>query len=200
MLKSCLGGRTLGSIADDSSIEDSYHLIAADVSLEDPMPVLIANPKGGPKSTISLPQHLTYPLKPSEYSTVCSRHEDVARRLRHQNSRSEVYQNRGFQDYYWFDPNFMDINEAEEYGLLPVKQDSATPLSQRTSDAAHRKLSEGEPSVKHSGTNNKICEKSLTYVLETADAGIGKTLMGLWLSYGLAKKEGRAFFIDDSNW
>lgn len=48
--------------------------------------------------------------------------------------------------------------------------------------------------------DTKMCERSLTYVLESPDAGLGLTLMGLWMSYGLAKKEGRGFFIDDSNW
>lgn len=54
--------------------------------------------------------------------------------------------------------------------------------------------------VQHAGFKGKICERSLTYVLETTDAGIGKTLMGLWLAYGLAKREDRAFFIDDAYW
>jgi hypothetical protein len=40
----------------------------------------------------------------------------------------------------------------------------------------------------------------MTFVLETSDAGLGKTLMQLWTAYGLAKKEGRDFFIDDSRW
>jgi hypothetical protein len=45
-----------------------------------------------------------------------------------------------------------------------------------------------------------VCEKSLTFVMETHDAGLGKTLMMLWTAYGLAQKEGRAFFVDDSRW
>ena len=88
----------------------------------------------------------------------------------------------------------MDVQEAEEHGLLPVKQDDGTIPSQQTSDVAERS------STKHLPTDEKICEKSLTHVLETTDAGMGKTLMSLWLSYGLAQKEGRPFFIDDSNW
>ncbi|KAL8770713.1 MAG: hypothetical protein Q9209_003580 [Squamulea sp. 1 TL-2023] len=36
--------------------------------------------------------------------------------------------------------------------------------------------------------------------METADAGLGKTLLGLWIAFGLAQEERRAFFIDDSNW
>jgi len=44
------------------------------------------------------------------------------------------------------------------------------------------------------------CEKTLTYVMETEDAGFGNSMMKLWMSFGLAMKEGRAFFIDDTRW
>ncbi|KAL8713515.1 MAG: hypothetical protein Q9220_002377 [cf. Caloplaca sp. 1 TL-2023] len=47
---------------------------------------------------------------------------------------------------------------------------------------------------------SETCEKSMTFVMESVDAGLGKTLLGLWMAYGLAQEEGRAFFIDDSNW
>jgi hypothetical protein len=40
----------------------------------------------------------------------------------------------------------------------------------------------------------------MTFVLETADAGLGPSLMMLWTLYGLAKKQGRGFFIDDTRW
>jgi hypothetical protein len=50
------------------------------------------------------------------------------------------------------------------------------------------------------GGDLPVCEKSLTYVMETEDAGIGNTLMGMWIAYGLALKEGRTFFVDDTRW
>jgi hypothetical protein len=92
----------------------------------------------------------------------------------------------------------MDIQEALEYGLLPAGNDHTTNVS-------HDNFGTKEPvedgwKVKNAGGKGKICERSLTYVLETTDAGIGRTLMGLWLAYGLAKKEDRAFFIDDAHW
>lgn len=40
----------------------------------------------------------------------------------------------------------------------------------------------------------------MTFSMETDDVSFGKTLLLLWMSYGLAKKEGRAFFIDDAHW
>lgn len=45
-----------------------------------------------------------------------------------------------------------------------------------------------------------ICETSLTYMLESSNSGFGVALMGLWSAYGLAKGEGRAFFVDDRDW
>jgi hypothetical protein len=50
------------------------------------------------------------------------------------------------------------------------------------------------------GADKPVCKKSLTFVLESEDAGLGKTLMMLWTAYGLAETEGRAFFIDDTRW
>lgn len=47
----------------------------------------------------------------------------------------------------------------------------------------------------------EICDASLTYLLEsTTNAGFGVALMGLWSAYGLAKKEGRTFFVNDRDW
>lgn len=197
-LKSSLTRKTLLPVTDEYSFFESHQLIADDGSLQDPMPILIANSNKGSKVSISLPNHLQFPLKPSEYNTICSIYEDVARRLQHQNSRSGFHQKWEFQDYYYDDPNFMDIKEAEGYGLLPVRHETKL-ADQPNPQGSYSKLREKEPST-HLGTTGEVCEKSLTYILETTDAGIGKTLLGLWLSYGLSKEEGRAFFIDDSNW
>ena len=186
--------RTLPLVPWGSFFNEKYELITEEPSAKHPLPIFIANSKGGLKLSMSLPKHLTYPLRPSDYTIVCSRYDDAARRLQYQNSQSGFHHNRGSHNYYHTDPNFMDVQEAEEHGLLPIKQDDGTLPSQQNSDA------EKSPSMKHLRTDGKICEKSLTHVLETTDAGIGKTMMSLWLSYGLAQKEGRAFFIDDSNW
>jgi hypothetical protein len=70
-------------------------------------------------------------------------------------------------------------------------------------DIAEARLDEFS-SVKHPSNaddnKNPICETSLTFVMQSEDAGLGKTLMQLWLSYGLAQRQGRSFFIDDTNW
>ncbi|EED21736.1 conserved hypothetical protein [Talaromyces stipitatus ATCC 10500] len=49
-------------------------------------------------------------------------------------------------------------------------------------------------------TSKIYCHSSLTFVMQSEDAGLGTTLMNLWISYGLAQKQGRSFFIDDTNW
>lgn len=200
LLRRSFSDKMLPKAADNSFLRESLHLIDDEISLQEPMPVLIANPKGGPRFSISLPPQLQYPLKPSEYSSICSRSDDLARRLRHQNSRSGYSQNKGCKEYYQKDPNFMDVREAEQHGILPVKQIGGPSSDLPVSDDLRRRSVEEELDSGQTVGNRKICEKSLTYVLETTDAGIGKTLLGLWLSYGLADKEGRAFFIDDSNW
>ena len=95
VLKSSFSSRSLGSMADDKMIQNQYHLVDGSISLEDPNPILIADSNGGLKYSVSLPSHLEYPLKPSEYCIVCSSSDDVARRLRHETSSKGFYQSRG---------------------------------------------------------------------------------------------------------
>lgn len=72
----------------------------------------------------------------------------------------------------YHDPAFMDADEAMRSGLLPG---TSVPTPAAT------------------------CQKSLTFVMD-GDASFGRTLLLLWLSYGFAKRDGRAFFLDDSKW
>ena len=193
LLRRGFGGRISPRTADDALLRKRYHLVDEELSLESPTPVLIAKAKGKPKYSISLPQQLEFPLKPSEYRNICSASDDISRRLRHQNSRSGYSQSKSFKGHDHIDPNFIDVHEAETYGIFPIKD------SKQKLDAPHTGTLDGVLN-KQSTNDGRVCEKTLTYVLETTDAGIGKTLLGLWLSYGLAKEENRAFFIDDSNW
>ena len=79
--------------------------------------------------------------------------------------------------YYQRERSFLDVREAQRKGLLPRDEEG----------------DDGEGSL-------PVCEKSLTYVMETGDAGMGNTLLGMWIAYGLALKEERAFFVDDTRW
>lgn len=46
----------------------------------------------------------------------------------------------------------------------------------------------------------EVCASSLTYLLGEQDISIGGALMGMWLAYGLAVRERRAFFVESENW
>ncbi|CUS12921.1 unnamed protein product, partial [Tuber aestivum] len=56
------------------------------------------------------------------------------------------------------------------------------------------------PRVEDEGALRGVCKRSLTYMLDSSDPGLGGMLLGLWSAYGLAMSENRTFFVDDSNW
>ncbi|KAG0635758.1 hypothetical protein HOY80DRAFT_926728 [Tuber brumale] len=56
------------------------------------------------------------------------------------------------------------------------------------------------PRVEDEAALRGVCERSLTYMLDSSDPGLGGILLGLWSAYGLAMSENRTFFVDDSNW
>ncbi|RPA95689.1 hypothetical protein L873DRAFT_1837066 [Choiromyces venosus 120613-1] len=56
------------------------------------------------------------------------------------------------------------------------------------------------PQVEDAVTLTGVCERSLTYMLDSSDQGLGRMLLGLWSAYGLAVSENRTFFVDDSRW
>ncbi|OKL60843.1 hypothetical protein UA08_03932 [Talaromyces atroroseus] len=74
-------------------------------------------------------------------------------------------------DYFRPDPNFIDIADRQAKSMLSAEN-----------------------------KQDAFCETSLTFVMQSEDAGLGNTLMNLFMSYGLAQKQGRSFFIDDTNW
>lgn len=154
--------------------------------LKEPTAVVVIDRKGKPKWTVAIPPQLAFPLRPSQYATICHQSDQIRK------SKSPA----GAGDhprYYSKDPNFMDIAEAEHDLLLSTRHKN---IELKSSGLVGIDVSQENLGQK----KMKICERSLTYVLESVDAGLGLTLMGLWMSYGLAEKEGRAFFIDDSNW
>lgn len=135
-------------------------------------PLVILDEKGREKWTVSIPSDMELPLSPSKVDELCSQCVDISRYL----SRNKTYP----FDYHRQDKNYIDMSDAQSSGLLP------TPVlaPQRILAKKHR----------------PVCDSTLTFVLQSEDAGLGKTLMDLWMSYGLARKEGRTFFIDDTNW
>lgn len=155
--------------------------------LKEPTAVVVVDRKGKPKWTVAIPLRLSFPLMPKQYTNICHQSDQLRK------SQSPKGETPHDHHYYSKDPHFMDIAEAEKDLLLVTRNNEV--------DYRENGLVGVDGSHDNSRQENiKICERSLTYVLESPDAGLGLTLMGLWMSYGLAKKEGRGFFIDDSNW
>lgn len=176
--------------------DDFDRFNGGDHSSDRPTPRVISDTPGALRWTLSLPPQLPYPLKPSEYADICQRSHTLSTRLRESSRGSAQLQTS--QSYYERDPTFVDIEEIDEFGLVRTAKDNTRLADQKPLVNEHDE--ETGMKIGHANEDGRLCERSLTYVLETTDAGLGKTLMGLWLSYGLAEKEGRAFFIDDSHW
>ncbi|KAG9235999.1 hypothetical protein BJ875DRAFT_249614 [Amylocarpus encephaloides] len=167
---------------------EQYEMVG-DTELPDfPTPVVITDKRGRAKWTVSIPPDHEFPLEPKQYSDICSQNMEVATHVAdlHTHMHKEHAAHYG---YYHVDSNFMDVDEAQAHGLLPG------PKAQKSMKDASL-IGENTDGL----IVSDVCEKSMTFVLETQDAGLGKTLMMLWTAYGLAKKEGRDFFIDDSRW
>ena len=173
--------------------------LAASVSQPlEPSPVVATDKNGRFRWTISIPPALAFPLRPSHYTQICSQSEKTSTDVAESNRGRGARRHAGPVDYYHVDKNFVDIEEAQRDGLLPCKHTrwgSQSKGGQEEQDS----MSEDLETVQ-GGNRGNVCKRSLTYVMEATDAGFGETLLGLWMSYGLAKKEGRAFFVDDTNW
>lgn len=142
-----------------------------------PTPIVVTDHQGKAKWTVSIPPGSKFPLSMSQYADICAKCRQVAARaqqLRSQGLGLQVSLGFGSDS---MDHDFIDVQEAEKAGYL------------RGGNPA------GEAELE-----KPVCKTSLTYVLESKDAGLGKTLMMLWMAYGIAQKEGRAFFIDDTRW
>ena len=182
-----------------ASQDETFEFFEDDELPKEPAVVMVVNSRGKPKWTVSIPPGSAFPLQPSEYAVVCHQSSRIVERIRASQSLSS-HQHGGSPDYYRNDPYFTDIAEAEAQGFLPTASDDINLEKKKRVVGI-----EGEGHIKQQSTaprqnGAKVCSRSLTYVMESTDAGLGMTLLGLWMSYGLAKKEGRAFFIDDTNW
>lgn len=177
---------------------DVFNIVGDEVLPQEPATVLVLDNKGRPKWTVSIPSKLSLPLRPNDYATICLQSDQISKHL--QESGSITTQPGRSLDYYHHDSKFMDVAEAEEHGLLPSAKRINQELKRRPTDSVGDEGGISEDLELADEREANVCERSLTYILESTDAGFGITLMGLWMSYGLAKKEGREFFIDDTNW
>ena len=153
---------------------DNYDLVDQVQLPEEPSALIVHDDRGKAKWTVWIPPQSSFPLKPWEYAEICSQATELQYGL---GSGSGIFS--GKHKYYAADPYFVDVADALSKGLLP------TPAE---------KLAEGELDHK------SFCKRSLTFVLESEDVSMGNSLLALWQAYGLAQKESRAFFVDDSRW
>ena len=176
-----------------------YELVGDDYLPDEPMPVVVTDNDGKTRWTVSLPSSQDFPLRPNTYSNLCLQSAEIAKQVALDKAHNGLSRQTKDFDYYHVDQAFMDVSEAEENGLLPNNEDLAGSWKSITGTDDKDSMKKDHENMKANG-KPKVCERSLTYVMETTDAGFGKTMMGLWMSYGLAQREGRSFFIDDRYW
>jgi hypothetical protein len=126
--------------------------------------------------TVWIPPESPFPLMPWQYAEICSQIEEITS---DSYSKSSLFGSR---------PAFADVEAAIQSGLLP-------------SNSIHSiKMPHTADFLDISQDNRSICKSSLTFILESNDAGMGSSLLNLWLAQGIAKEENRAFFVDDTRW
>jgi hypothetical protein len=181
------------SIHDDQE----YEMVGEDKLPDFPTPVVVSDKRGRAKWTVSIPPSYGFPLEPEIYEAICRQNMEASNHVADLHKHKHVT-HQAHYDYYHVDPYFMDVAEAEKHGMLP------SPSSRASSSTWDSMGNEIDGSIvgesKDGLVDKEICEKSTTFIMESSDAGLGQTLMLLWMAYGLAQKEERAFFIDDSRW
>lgn len=163
-------------------------MVGQDALPDFPTPILLTDNNGESKWTVSIPPGTNFPLSMEQYAEMSGQCREVSSRARDLHRKAPVSEHE-ILNYDAPDDNFVDVYEAERSGLLaPGKGFFAKNKGQFVG------LDENQMKYK------PVCESSMTFILETPDAGLGNTLMMLWTFYGLAKEQGRGFFIDDSKW
>lgn len=157
-------------LAGHTTLEQK-HVVGVELS-DEPGAILVDH-SGRRQWTVSIPHNASFPLRPDQYKDICRQGDGLRNKLRGESRSFGLKDWRRRQSYYAHDRTFLDVAEAEQSDALPRPQQAAA---------------------------DDVCSTSLTFALETEDASFGNTLLMMWLSYGLAKREGRAFFIDDTRW
>lgn len=158
---------------------------------QDPSAIMIQDVKGNSKWTVSIPHNSEFPLRPAQYRDICHQSMELSTQM-YKDAKANINIAKRMLNYYTKDKYYLDVQEAEQQALLPPSKAQGRPKG----------FVDDEAIAANKGATNgmKVCDKSLTYVMETEDAGFGNTLIRLWMSYGLAMSENRTFFIDDTRW
>lgn len=171
----------LNNLASFPSFQASktYEVVGAVELPDHPAAIALTDSEGKQQWTIFIPQARAFPLPSTEYAEICSQAEEAARHVAGRRQKS-----RGNNDFdpLQYDPKYIDVDEAQSRHFLPKDRDA-----------------EIEHAAKNDASNLPVCNTSLTYVLDATDAGLGSALLAMWLSYSLAERQDRSFFIDDTN-
>ncbi len=174
---------------------DNYEMVGQDDLPDFPTPVVVTDKRGKAKWTVSIPSNYDFPLSPTQYADVCAKCREVSDRVHalrsHNHAMPQTYLSFGADSP---DSSFVDVQEAEKAGLLPGMRNRDMRLSKQRQGGDL--VGESMDSL----VDKPMCQRSMTFVLESKDAGMGRALLMLWTAYGLARKENRAFFIDDTRW
>lgn len=167
-----------------------WEMVGGSLLPEEPSAVVVQDASGKSKWTVSIPPQFDFPLKPTHYRDICQQAHTLSQQVRQEAQASSGIARR-MLGYYQKDQYYIDVPDAEAQALLPASRASGRPKG-FVDDVAIAN--------KESTAGMKVCDRTLTYVMETVDAGFGNTLMRLWMSYGLAQAENRTFFVDDTRW
>ncbi|KAL1882742.1 hypothetical protein VTK73DRAFT_1262 [Phialemonium thermophilum] len=161
---------------------------------DSPAPIITKDRRGRTRWTVWIPPTQEFPLPTSQYADICAQCRKVSSTVQALGSSHSFPHTLLPFASEPEDPNFIDVQEAQKEGLVPQHGATEQDIAEDKHDV------EGPGSVSGRTEGTPVCKTSITFVLEPEEAGLGKTLMMLWTAYGLAQKEGRAFFIDDSQW
>ncbi|KAF7546932.1 hypothetical protein G7046_g9162 [Stylonectria norvegica] len=169
--------------------KEEFEMVGQDAVPDFPTPIVITDRKGHSKWTVSIPPDYDFPLSIDEYANMGSQCREVSERARDLHHKTPLSE-QTILSYDTPDDSFVDVYEAERTGLLP-SSGKGIPAKDGGNFAGIEKASMAK---------RHVCQSTMTFVLESPAAGLGNTLMMLWTFYGLAKKQNRAFFIDDTRW
>jgi hypothetical protein len=176
-------------------------MVEAEENLPDfPTPIAVTDKRGRAKWTISIPPSYDFPLSMKQYSDLTAQCKEVSGRVQASHSTHSLPQTIlgpfSGSDSDSEDRHFVDVKEAKADGLL---RGWSVKLSRVGKHGSPGNIV-GEDNNAQWAKQQPICHRSMTFILESADAGLGKMLMQLWTAYAIAQNEDRAFFVDDSRW
>ena len=174
-------------------LSSEFEMVGQEDLPDFPTPIVVTDRRGKAKWTVSIPADYDFPLAAREYADICSKCHEVAERV------NALHRSRIGGDQLLFphgqeEEHFVDVHEAEDAGYLPGSVSIGALLSQQRDDGDL--IGENKNGL----VDRPVCASTMTFVLASEDAGLGRTLMLLWMAYATAQNEGRSFFIDDTRW